>query len=124
MKGIEKTSPKKYGEPSSWRGLCSSHGIETAEQTIARQALEIEAANAKIALLEAKLDHLIRRLFGKKGEGIDPAQLELLFADMPGKPEASPGAAAPEEAESNAAEQKPAAKQRAAHRSRPRHPRA
>ena len=34
------------------------------------------------------------------------------------KPEASPGAAAPEEAESNAAEQKPTAKQRAAHRSR------
>jgi transposase len=37
---------------------------------------------------------------------------------MPGKLEASPGAAAPEEAESSAAEQKAVAKKRAAHRSR------
>jgi hypothetical protein len=35
-------------------------------------------------LLEAKLDHLIRRLFGTKSEKLDPAQLELLFKDMPG----------------------------------------
>ncbi len=70
---------------------CCIGCIETPEQTIARQALEIEAANAKIALLEAKLDHLIRRLFGSKCEKIDPAQLELLFKDMPGKLEASPG---------------------------------
>lgn len=61
---------------------------------------------------------MIRRLFGSKGEKIDPAQLELLFKDLPGKLEASLGADAPEEAASNAAEQKPAAKQRAAHRSR------
>jgi transposase len=61
---------------------------------------------------------LIRRLFGKKGEGIDPAQLELLFSDMPGKPEASDGAAAPEEAAPNAAEPVRTAKKRAAHRSR------
>jgi transposase len=94
------------------------HGIETLEEKCIRQGAELDAANAKIALLEAKLDHLIRRLFGSKSEKIDPAQLELLFADIPGKPEASPGATAPEEVASDAAEQQPAGKKRCAHRSR------
>ena len=117
MKGTE-NPPPKYCKPSNWRGFCFAPRIETLEEKCARQGAELEAANAKIALLEAKLDHLIRRLFGSKGEKIDPAQLELLFKDMPGKPEAFPGAAAPGEAEPDAAEQKPAAKRRAAHRSR------
>ena len=90
------------------------HGIETLEEKCIRQGAELDAANAKIALLEAKLDHLIRRLFGSKSEKIDPAQLELLFKDMPGKPEAFPA----EEIASDAAEQQPAGKKRAAHRSR------
>ena len=90
------------------------HGIETLEEKCIRQGAELDAANAKIALLEAKLDHLIRRLFGSKSEKIDPAQLELLFKDMPGKPEAFPA----EEVASDAAEQQPAGKKRAAHRSR------
>lgn len=60
------------------------YGIETPEQTIARQALEIEALKEAKCLLETKLEHLIRRLFGGKSEKIDPAQLELLFKDMPG----------------------------------------
>lgn len=78
----------------------------------------IEAQRAEIEALKAKLDHLIRRLFGSKGEKIDPAQLELLFRDMPGKPEASDGAAAPEEAAPSAVEACRPAKDRAAHRSR------
>ncbi len=63
--------------------------IETSEQTCARQALEIESLKEQNRLLQEKLDHLIRRLFGGKSEKIDPAQLELLFKDMRGKPEAS-----------------------------------
>ena len=74
----------------------------------------IEAQRAEIEALKAKLDHLIRRLFGSKGEKIDPAQLELLFRDMPGKPEASDGAAAPEEAAPSAVEACRPAKDRAA----------
>lgn len=114
MKGIEFFLPIKYYEPSRWHGSCYLHGIETLEEKCIRQGAELDAANAKIALLEAKLDHLIRRLFGSKSEKIDPAQLELLFKDMPGKPEAFPA----EEVASDAAEQQPAGKKRAAHRSR------
>jgi len=93
--------------------------IETSEQTCARQALEIESLKEQNRLLQEKLDHLIRRLFGGKSEKIDPAQLELLFKDMPGKPEASTGVAAPEEAASAAFEpDKGKKKKRGAYRSR------
>lgn len=92
--------------------------IETSEQTIARQALEIESLKEQNRLLQEKLDHLIRRLFGSKSEKLDPAQLELLFKDMPGKPETSPGVAAPEEAVLNAVEEPKSPKKRGAHRSR------
>jgi hypothetical protein len=66
----------------------------------------------------AKLDHLIRRLFGSKSERLDPAQLELLFGDMPGKPEASASADALEEVASNAVETSRPAKKRGSQRSR------
>ncbi len=33
----------------------------------------------QVALLEAKIDALIRRLFGAKSEALDAAQLELLL---------------------------------------------
>lgn len=61
---------------------------------------------------------MIRRLFGSKSEKLDPAQLELLFADMPGKPEALPGVDAPEEAACAAAEERKPPTKRGAHRSR------
>jgi len=78
----------------------------------------IEAQRVEIEALKAKLDHLIRRLFGSKSESIDPAQLELLFGDKPGKPEAPSDADAQGEAESNAAETNRPAKKRGSHRSR------
>jgi hypothetical protein len=45
-----------------------------------------------------KPDILIRILFEKKVEGIDPSQFEPLFTDMPGKPEGTEGTDAPDEA--------------------------
>jgi hypothetical protein len=53
MRGTEKNLREKYDKPSSWRGLCFVRGIETPEQTIARQALEIEALKETNRLLEA-----------------------------------------------------------------------
>lgn len=40
---------------------------------------ELRAANAKIALLQQKIDSLVRRIFGGKSEKVDPKQLELLL---------------------------------------------
>jgi len=97
----------------------SGKGIETIEQTCARQAREIEALKEQNRLLEQKLEHLIRRLFGSKSEKLDPAQVGFLFKDMPEKPGASTGADAPVEAASS--EDKPVAAtpaKRAGHRSR------
>ena len=58
-----------------------------------------------------------RGVSGGEHQKIDPAQLELLFKDMPEKPEASPDADAPEEDASNTVETL-TPKNRAAHRSR------
>jgi transposase len=48
---------------------------------------ELRQANARIALLEAKIELLVRKLFGAKSEKLDPAQLLLLLQgpDEPGK---------------------------------------
>ena len=43
-----------------------------------------------IALLRQKLDLVLSKLFGKSSETLDPAQLELLFGEPPGKAPASP----------------------------------
>lgn len=91
--------------------------IETLEEICARQAREIESLKEANRQLEQKLDHLVRRLFGNKSEKIDPAQLELLFKDMPGKGPASPGADAPEEAAAASAPKREPRK-RGGHRSR------
>jgi transposase len=40
---------------------------------------ELRQANAKIALLQQKIDLLVRRIFGSKSEKLDPKQLELLL---------------------------------------------
>lgn len=62
-------------------------------------------------LLRRKLDLVLRKLFGKSSEALDPAQLELLLGGEegtpPGKAPASLGADAPEEAASSAASPEP-----------------
>jgi transposase len=40
---------------------------------------ELKRANARIALLEQKIDSLVKRIFGRKSEKLDPKQLELLL---------------------------------------------
>lgn len=54
-------------------------------------------------LLRQKLDLVLRKLFGKSSETLDPAQLELLLGEPPGKAPASPTGDAPEEAASSVA---------------------
>jgi transposase len=101
----------KSCNPGSWPAACFAPVIETPEQTIARQAREIE-------ILRQKVDFLTHRLFGSKSEKIDDAQLKLLFGDettdQPGKDEASSDAG-PEEAEEDGGSRK---RKRGGHRSR------
>ena len=54
--------------------------LEEKEQQLAQ-------ANRKIELLQQKIDLLVRRIFGSKGEKLDSAQLLLLLQglDEPGK---------------------------------------
>lgn len=112
---MTKKSKKHSDKSSNWHGLCYTSRIETLEQKCARQALENEELKQHICLLEKKVDHLMRRLFGSKSEKIDPAQMELLFKDMPGKPDAD----RPEEAEAaDEAETPRKKKKRGSHRSR------
>ena len=39
---------------------------------------ELKEARVRIRLLEEKIDALVRALYGKRSEKLDPAQLELL----------------------------------------------
>lgn len=76
--------------------------LEKLERTFGAVSGQLEAALAEIARLETvnkllreKVDKLVRRLFGRSSEKMDPAQLELLlkFPDeesLPGKSPASP----------------------------------
>jgi transposase len=43
---------------------------------------ELQRAYQRIKLLEQKIDLLVRRIFGKKSEQIDPGQLELLLSGV------------------------------------------
>ena len=52
---------------------------EDKDKIIASQREIIESQREKIALLEKKIDHLIRIIYGSKSEKLDPAQLELLL---------------------------------------------
>jgi transposase len=55
-------------------------------------------------LLRQKLDLVLRKLFGKSSETLDPAQLELLLGEPPGKvPSSLPPDGAPEEANASSA---------------------
>lgn len=68
---------------------------EREQQLVDRIAL-LERENE---LLRQKLDLVLRKLFGKSSETLDPAQLELLLGEPPGKVPASlPPNGAPEEA--------------------------
>jgi transposase len=46
------------------------------------QQKEIAHLREENRLLRQKLDLVIRQLFGKKSERLDPAQLELLLSDL------------------------------------------
>jgi transposase len=64
-------------------------------------------------LLRQKLDLVLRKLFGKSSESLDPAQLELLLGEPPGKAPASLSAGeAPEEEAAKANAAKPERKPR------------
>jgi len=73
--------------------MSSPREAELARQLQARNE-ELRCANAQIALLQQKIDLLVRRIFGSKSEKLDPRQLELLLelrkeAQELGKAEAS-----------------------------------
>jgi len=72
--------------------MSSPREEDLARQLQAREE-ELQRANAKIALLEQKIDLLVRRIFGSKSEKLDPAQMELLLSltdgNASGKAEAS-----------------------------------
>lgn len=55
---------------------------------------KLEAAHAKIRLLEEKIDALVRALYGKKSERLDPNQL-MLLKELEGKIPEAPAAVEP-----------------------------
>jgi transposase len=84
--------------------------VAAQEEQVRRLESELARSNAENELLRQKLDLVLRKLFGKSSEALDPAQLELLLGDPPGKTLASfPQGDAPEETASSAArtERKP-----------------
>jgi transposase len=58
--------------------MSSPREQELGRQLQAREE-ELRRANAKIALLQQKIDILVRRIFGTRSEKVDPKQLELLL---------------------------------------------
>jgi transposase len=81
------------------------------EQQLLERIAHLERENE---LLRRKLDLVLRKLFGKSSEALDPAQLELLLSGeegpSPGKAPASLDADAPEEAASSDANPDPPAR--------------
>ena len=64
---------------------------------IAARDAQIAALRQENELLRRKVDHILRQLFGKKSEALDPAQLELLLeADAAKKSDAAGDAPAAE----------------------------
>lgn len=65
--------------------------LEQAQQAeIAHLRQQLAERDQRIALLEQKIDLLIRQLYGRQSEKLDPGQLELLLgSDTPGKTGAS-----------------------------------
>lgn len=58
------------------------HQIDALRSQVAEAKAERDLLLAKIALLEAKLADLTRRLFGPKSEKLDPAQLQLALGSV------------------------------------------
>jgi len=74
------------------------------EEQVRRLESELARSNAENGLLRQKLDLVLRKLFGKSSETLDPAQLELLLGEPPGKaPASSPQDDAPGEANASSA---------------------
>jgi transposase len=91
------------------------------DKIIAAQRELIEKQSEQIALLEKKVEHLIRIIYGSKSEKIDPAQLELLLdPDAPKKLQAA-DCDPPEDADAQAAEIK--AELKLVRKRKPREPR-
>ena len=78
--------------------------LEASLELNRRLEEKLAERDQRIHFLEAKVQALIKRLFGASSEKIDAAQLELLLSGQePGKPESSDGANAPaEDAAANA----------------------
>jgi transposase len=99
-----------------WRLLTELEQLKEENRILREQLAE---RDARIAILEQKLDAVVRRLFGTKSEKLDPGQLELLLGESLGKAEASGGDQLPgpeaSETESGAAKPTP--------RNKPRRPR-
>ena len=55
---------------------------EQQAELIEKQRLVIEEQALKIRMLEAKVEMLLRRFFGKSGEALDPKQLTLLMEGL------------------------------------------
>lgn len=55
---------------------------ELLQQQVALLREALEQARVENTLLRQKLDALARRLFGKKSEQLDAAQLQLLLAEL------------------------------------------
>ena len=68
---------------SSVPDLSPSREVELSRQLQERDE-QLQRAHARIALLEAKIDLLVRKLFGAQSEKLDPAQLLLLLQGMDG----------------------------------------
>ena len=69
--------------------LSSSREAELLRQ-LAQKDEQLQRAHERIALLEAKIDLLARKLFGTSSEKLDPAQLQLLLQGMEPPPGKSP----------------------------------
>lgn len=78
------------------------------EELDARREQDLVRLRQENELLRRKLDLVLRKLFGKSSETLDPAQLELLLGEdePPGKAPASTAADAPEEAAPSVVEAK------------------
>ncbi len=94
---------------------------DNKDEIIASQRELIEKQREQIALLEKKVDHLLRIIYSSKSEKLDPAQLELLLnPDAAKKPQAA-DCDPPEDADAQAAELK--AELKLVRKRKPRQPR-
>ena len=76
--------------------LAACHAMIQLEREVRRQLTEqLETANRRMAQMEHRLDLLLRRIYGRSAEKLDPAQ-KLLFLDMLKQLESAEAAFVPE----------------------------